>query len=283
MTVNLGLTVAQLIGGGQGRDVLRNIENVNGSGFADRLTGNAGNNVLNGAAGNDTLSGGAGRDQLSGGAGADRLLGGAGNDTLNGGAGNDTLNGGAGIDTAAYGGASSGVTVNLGLTVAQLIGGGQGRDVLRNIENVNGSGFADRLTGNAGNNVLNGAAGNDTLSGGAGRDQLSGGAGADRLLGGAGNDTLNGGAGNDTLTGGVGADVFVFAVGNGADRITDWQDGTDVIRIVSGNWQGERYDSFDDLSITQSAGNAVVSFGGTTITLAGIGSGQLDASDFIFV
>src|SRR5690606_27973204 len=105
----------------------------------------------------------------------------------------------------------------------------------------------------------------------------------DRLLGGTGNDTLTGGAGNDVLSGGSGADVFVFSVRDNADRISDWQNGSDVIQIVAGTYDGERYDSFDDLTITQSGSNTVVSFGGTTVTLTGINSGLLDASDFVFV
>ncbi|MCV2447372.1 beta strand repeat-containing protein [Paracoccus sp. DMF] len=254
--VNLSLTTAQVIGGGQGTDTLLNIENVNGSAFADVLTGNGAANVLFGAAGNDLLVGGAG---------------------------NDVLNGGLGVDTAGYGGASAGVTVNLALTAAQFIGGGQGSDRLNSIENVNGSNFADRLLGNAANNVLNGAGGNDRLEGQGGNDTLNGGIGADTLLGGLGNDVLNGGVGNDLLNGGAGADAFVFAVNNGADRIADWQDGIDRIRIVSGNWQGERYDSFDDLDIRQTGAGAEVSFGGTTITLAGVQAGVLNAGDFVFV
>ncbi|WP_017998579.1 calcium-binding protein [Paracoccus sp. N5] len=254
--VNLSLTTAQIIGGGQGTDTLLSIENVNGSAFADVLTGNGAGNVLFGAAGNDLLVGGAG---------------------------NDVLNGGLGVDTAGYGGASAGVAVNLALTAAQFIGGGQGTDRLSSIENVNGSNFADRLLGNAANNVLNGAGGNDRLEGQGGNDTLNGGIGADTLLGGFGNDVLNGAAGNDLLNGGAGADAFVFAVNNGADRIADWQDGIDRIRIVSGSWQGERYDSFDDLDIRQTAAGAEVSFGGTTITLAGVQAGVLNAGDFVFV
>ncbi|MFT4012878.1 MAG: calcium-binding protein [Paracoccus sp. (in: a-proteobacteria)] len=272
--VNLSLTSAQVIGGGQGTDTLLNIENVNGSRFADALTGNAAANVLNGGAGNDVLNGGAGRDTLNGGAGKD---------TLNGGAGNDVLNGGAGIDTATFGNASGGITVDLALTARQFIGGGYGSDQLIQIENVNGSRFADALTGNAAANVLNGGAGNDTLSGAAGHDMLNGGAGADQLRGGAGNDTLNGGAGADTLAGGAGADIFVFGVSQGADRVTDWQNGIDGLRIQSGSWQGVRYDSFDDLRIGQQGANAVITLGGTVITLANVNAGQLDASDFTFV
>jgi Ca2+-binding RTX toxin-like protein len=82
---------------------------------------------------------------------------------------------------------------------------------------------ANRVTGNAGNNVLSGGGGNDTLVGGAGNDSLRGD---------EGNDTLEGGAGADTLVGGAGNDRFVFrsledAVGgNGRlDTILDFERG----------------------------------------------------------
>ncbi|MCC7282742.1 MAG: hypothetical protein IT556_10190, partial [Acetobacteraceae bacterium] len=52
---------------------------------------------------------------------------------------------------------------------------------------------------------------------------------ANNLTGGAGNDILRGGAGNDVLTGGAGADTFIFARGDGTDRITDFASGVDHI------------------------------------------------------
>ncbi|MFJ1291253.1 calcium-binding protein [Paracoccus yeei] len=209
--VNLATAGAQAIGGGQGRDMLSGIEHVNGSGFADVLTGNAGANLLFGAAGNDALVGGAG---------------------------NDTLNGGLGTDTAGFGAAAGGVRVDLAMTGAQTIGGGQGRDMLLGIENLNGSGFADRLWGNLAANQLSGGAGNDQLDGRGGNDSLLGGAGADSLLGSAGNDVLTGGAGADRLNGGLGADQFVF-LGLGESGVA--AAGRDLIQDFS-HGQGDRID-----------------------------------------
>ena len=54
-----------------GTDTLRNLENLWGSAFNDRLTGSTGANELQGGNGNDTLNGGAGNDTLTGGAGLD--------------------------------------------------------------------------------------------------------------------------------------------------------------------------------------------------------------------
>lgn len=240
-------------------DTLIGIENVIGSAFHDKITGNSSSNVITG------------------------------------GTGNDTLDGGSGYDTADYSSAYTGVKVNLTTRTAE----GMGRDSLLSFEHVKGSNYGDSLTGTSGINYLTGASGNDTLNGGAGNDrldggsgydwayytgstsavtvnlalttaQVTGGAGSDTLIsienlkgsnyndnftgnsaanileGGAGNDALNGGTGNDTLiggagkdaiTGGAGYDIFKFAlitesvVGANRDVITDFVSGTDKIDL----------------------------------------------------
>lgn len=154
---------------------------------ADTLTGTTGNDVICGLAGNDTLKGVAG---------VDRVLGNEGNDTIDGGAGNDTLEGGAGVDLVAYDSATSAVTAKL--ASFQATGGG-GTDVLRGLENVRGSAFADLLYGDGLANLLSGMGGADKLYGLGGNDNLQGGDGNDRLEGGTGTDTLNGGAGTNVL------------------------------------------------------------------------------------
>jgi Ca2+-binding RTX toxin-like protein len=135
--------------GGGGNDTLAGIERLVGSAFADALRG-------------DAL--------------ANRLAGGDGDDTLAGRAGDDTLDGGAGVDTADYAAATAGVTVDLAAGTAS---GGAGSDALAGIENLAGSLFGDRLSGDAAANLLAGGAGDDTLAGAAGDDTLDGGAGAD--------------------------------------------------------------------------------------------------------
>ncbi len=143
---------------GEGVDLLVGFETLRGSPFADTLMGNAGPN---------TLSGGAGDDRLAG---------------L---AGNDTLDGGSGADTANFAAATRAVTANLRTGSAT----GEGSDRLLRLENLLGSSFADRLTGNARRNTLWGGNGNDTLTAGRGNDALNGGAQFDRADGGAGIDT----------------------------------------------------------------------------------------------
>ncbi|MEQ9643298.1 MAG: hypothetical protein RIM84_24980 [Alphaproteobacteria bacterium] len=89
---------------------------------------------------------------------------------------------------------------------------------------------------------------------------------------------LLGGAAGDTLTGGDGIDAFVFAVLQGADTITDFADGTDVISMVG-------VANFAALSITDTANGARIVFEDTpttSITLTGVAAAQLSADDFFF-
>lgn len=183
--------------GGAAGDRLISIENLGGSPGDDSLYGDARDNAIAGGAGDDFLVGRGGNDTLSGGVGDDRLQGGA---------GSDKLVGGEGRDTADYTDATRGVVINL----AKGIGAG---DRLLQIENVEGSAFADRLLGDDGDNLL------------------AGGRGADTLIGGGGKDTLDGGAGDDELWGGDGADIFVLALGN--DRVMDFAAGVDKLLFTS--------------------------------------------------
>jgi Ca2+-binding RTX toxin-like protein len=323
VTINLGLKAAQSTGGG-GVDTILDFENLLGSGFRDQLTGNSGNNVIDGGADNDTLNGGTGTDTLSyqsaesgvtvslglttaqatGGAGTDRisnfenLLGSRFNDTLSGHGGNNVLDGGAGIDTLSYQSASGGVTLNLGLTSAQVTGGA-GTDTIKGFENLLGGRFNDRLTGSTGNNVIDGGAGNDTLNGGTGTDTLSyqsasggvtlnlglttaqvtGGAGTDsvlsfenllgsngndRLTGSSGTNAIDGGAGNDTLNGGAGTDTLSYQSAGGGVTINL---GLKAAQVTGGagtdtllNFENLLGSNFND-RLTGSAGNNVIDGG----------------------
>lgn len=90
------------------------------------------------------------------------------------------------------------------------------------------------------------------------------------IIGSAGADTINSFNGNDTLTGGAGSDLFVFDGTDGADTITDFdvdEDGLDVTAWASS--------SFDDLSVSYSGGNAMVSYGANSITLLNVAENTL--------
>ncbi|CAM3857650.1 M10 family metallopeptidase C-terminal domain-containing protein [Phaeobacter inhibens] len=106
-------------------------------------------------------------DHLIGTNGENNLSGGAGDDVLSGGGGADLLDGGAGSDTADYANATRGVKLN-------MTNGKTEGDTYVSIENLSGSGFNDRMKGDAADNVLTGQGGNDTLRGAAGDDILLG-------------------------------------------------------------------------------------------------------------
>ena len=75
------------------------------------------------------------------------------------------------------------------------------------------------------------------LAGLGGDDRLFGNAGNDTITGGGANDTIGGGADADVMTGGAGADSFQYnsaldaAVGAMLDRISDFQQGSDLILL----------------------------------------------------
>lgn len=271
---------------------------LDGSEFRDVFDGGTADDVLNGNGGNDVLRGANGDDTLNGGAN---------NDALNGGRGADILDGGTGFDSAVYIMAGTGVTVNL--TDSSLNTGEAAGDTYISIERVDGSRFADDITGNAednflagrgGNDVINGGlgadrilgdngdddlfgeAGNDYITGGLGEDYLSGSTGNDRLFGNNGADELEGGAGNDTLIGGGAADSFLYLDTSNLgsrDFILDFQNGFDQIVFDS------TLISFADLKFVQVGDNAVIGTSGIMgqILLVDVNISTLDESDFAFI
>ena len=199
VTVNLAAGTAR--DGTGGSDRLSGIENVHGSLFSDNITGDDGVNRLFGFDGADTLIGLGGDDALLGDGGNDVLLGGDGRDVLLPGAGNDTIDGGDGQDLVQFLDASQAMRIDL------VLGDARGRydNVLRNVEDVDGSNFDDLIIGNDQVNVLSGQGGNDTLIGGTGNDVLAGRAGGDR---------------------------YEFTAGDGLDVVNDLGDGTGTDRVV---------------------------------------------------
>ena len=221
-----GVYVSLASGQGQGGeaqgDVISGFENLYGSNFADSLFGDSGKNIINGGGGNDSIGGGHG---------ADELLGGDGNDYFVGGTGADKINGGIGVDTASYAGSVTGVVADVEMGLGY--GGDAAGDELINIENLDGTAFADALFGNFKANRLQGNNGDDVLYG--------------RL----GDDTLQGNKGNDILFGGEGADVLQGSFG--ADTASYATAGTGVIAslanaaINTGDAAGDTYTSIERL------------------------------------
>ena len=210
---------------------------VNGASVADSaypfaLIGGSAADVLRGSWTNDALAGGAGNDTLIGGFGSDTVEYSNANFQAESPANRVAPTGAVSpyaVDTSATKsgtsttgtpdlsvttvGSTAGITVNLdyssltngtsssAITLTSATGtGSQGTDTLYGIENVDGTGGNDVITGSAVANQLAGMKGDDTLKGGGGDDQL---------MGGSGNDILDGGAGADSMFGGLGNDTFV--------------------------------------------------------------------------
>jgi Ca2+-binding RTX toxin-like protein len=168
--------------GADDADILLNLENVQGTGLLDSITGDAAGNILRG-------------------------LGGA-----------DTLNGGEGLDVASAEGATGIVYLDLQTAPAQFADGTGSVDTLSSIEGAIGGSANDGLIGDAQANLFGGGAGTDVLIGGGGADTLRGGEGErDYLMGGADFSPTATGSGDDSLEGEGGSDVIYAADGN--DRI----------------------------------------------------------------
>jgi len=218
--INANLATGVVSNDGQGgQDALVNVENIIGSYYADTITFGASNGYGFGRAGNDTLIGGSGNQ---------RFIAGSGDDSIDGGEGNDEVSYYEdGYDAQGFNPTNRGVTVDLSAGTATDNWGNT--DVLRNIENANGSTFADRITGNQQDNWLGGNFGDDTLIGNGGNDYLAGN---------SGNDLLSGGEGWDTARfDGLKADYTVTYNGDGSvtvkdNKTDDWDDGTDTLTSI---------------------------------------------------
>ncbi|KAM3611634.1 uncharacterized protein V6R79_021860 [Siganus canaliculatus] len=198
---------------------------------SNNILGNAEDNALFGGWKDDALEGGQGDDTLIGGSGHDLLIGGMGDDTLYGEDGNDTMmgnsgrdifipgpgadlvDGGPGRDAVLYRGdhsAGKGVYVNL-LT-------GQGRyadaegDMLKDVEMVVGTIYADTLVSGSESCLLKGSDGDDVLVS----------------------------TGGDYLVGDDGSDIYMLAFLHGSVTINNCatDNATDVL-YLSSEWSPE--------------------------------------------
>jgi Ca2+-binding RTX toxin-like protein len=117
----------------------------------------------------------------------------------------------------------------------------------------------DKATGGLGIDIMFGQNGNDQLQGGGGNDSLDGGNGKDVLEGGTdlGTATVTVTTGlppvvtmvvGDVLTGGKGPDTFIYALGDGVDRITDFRVGQDEL-VLEGITQAQLVSTTDGTSL----------------------------------
>ena len=223
---------------------------INITGVSDGGNNNDGDDNLFGTDEADFLDGGNGNDILNGNKGNDTLLGGEGHNILYGFNGDDVLETGGGSDN---------------------LQGGNGND------NLTAGGGNDTITGGDGNDIIDGGDGNDTIDGGSQDDAILGGSGDDLINGGNGDDTIGGGAGHDVLVGDGGSDVFVVNALGGTDTIRDFNFDNDKIGLSDGI-------TFDQITISQGNGAAIIDFHGQSIaSISGGSPNQFDASKFIEV
>jgi Ca2+-binding RTX toxin-like protein len=293
VTINLG--TGQFIGGDAQGDVAINFENVEGTNYADTITGDANGNVLRGWAGNDTLTGsqnadtlhgddgvdslhggsgndvsygGAQNDFMGGQAGTDGLYGGTGNDRLEGGANADTLDGGDGIDTLSYALAPSSVTLNLATN--SLSGSDAAGDIIQGFEIFEGSAWNDTITAATSiSQSLRGLAGTDTLTGGDGHDTIEGGAGADVLDGGSNSTSVGGGSG-DTLSYASSASAVTV------NLATSTYTGGDAAGDVVSNFENAEGSAHADTLTGDTNANRLIGRAGTDTLTGGDGNDALD-------
>jgi Ca2+-binding RTX toxin-like protein len=270
---------------GDGIDMLGDVEGLVGSRFDDTLTGDGGNNAIDGGAGSDTVSGRAGDDVLVGSVG------------------DDTIGGGEGFDTADFSASPAAVTVDLASGTAA----GEGTDVVQSVEDVAGSIFDDRLTGNSGANSIDGGMGDDVVAGLSGDDALTGGQGIDtvtyansvtgvaaslttgtasgagddqlvgfeNLVGSPFDDVLGGDAGANDLQGGPGVDTVTFAASPrpvSADLTAGLAGGSGADRLSG--FEDVVGSPFDDL-LTGDAGPNSIQGGAGNDTVAGHGGNDV--------
>jgi Ca2+-binding RTX toxin-like protein len=247
-----------------------------GSGIEVRVAGSA-NGRMRGEV--DDQFGGLDRftgvSQIEGTRFEDRFTGSGGDDRFITNEGDDVVNAGAGFDLVRYDRPGS-IRLQLDLAARTAVNVWDSGDPRRDGTFLDSLTGVEHVRGSNGNDAMRGAAAAERLEGRNGNDLIDGRAGADTLEGGAGDDTLTGGAGNDRLTGGDGVDRFLFARGAGADTVTDFDDGTDRIRIVSGAA------NFAALAISQAGDDAVVRFANVRLTLEDVAIAQLGAADFVF-
>jgi glucose/arabinose dehydrogenase len=133
---------------------------------------------------------------------------------------------------------------------------------------IDGGAGSDRLFGGAGRDTVYGGTENDTVHGGSQADILRGNEGNDQVFGSAGNDQITGGEGADTVTGGGGRDTFYFGLTSASDRIADFQNDIDTIRIGDGYGFATASQALGFAD--QVGGNVVFTFnGGQVLTVVG--------------
>ncbi|MDC5869323.1 hypothetical protein OPW39_10825 [Vibrio europaeus] len=194
---------------------------VQGSGYAETLDLQAGNDTFHAEGGDDRVQAGLGNDVVHAGSGNDEVHGGLGDDTLHGQDGNDQLFGDQGNDTLTVSGRGS-----------NTLDGGEGDDTLTVSNNTDYRYQRD---------VLSHA--RNTLAGGKGNDRLEGHAGAETYL-------FNRGDGQDTIRdydhrinsssdGWNKTDRIVLGEGIRLEELSLRRDGNHMVLVIGGLESGD--------------------------------------------
>jgi Ca2+-binding RTX toxin-like protein len=260
------------------QDLNRNAETHKGSTF---IIGSEANDMIQGGQGNDYLEGRAGNDTFRDGGGYNILLGGQGHNVLDlqqSVKNLDFANDGAGqlYLRDAHGGIS--ITRDIGSIVTKepgLLWGLFKEDVTHSVT-ANGLAAGNQLTPYA--SSATGGAGADTLMAQADGDWLFGLDGNDHLIGGKGSDVFVGGAGSDLMESGGGSDTFLFSGGFGQDRVVGYQ-GDD--QLVFLGVQGVVPNADYRAHATAVGQDTVLTFGGDSVTLVGVGLDSLSSAGIV--
>jgi Ca2+-binding RTX toxin-like protein len=112
-------------------------------------------------------------------------------------------------------------------------------------------------------------------------ENLTGSAWGDRLSGDANANAIRGGAGKDTLSGRGGSDAFFFMAGDGNDTVTDFTPGADSIWLT-GTGLHSFAELQAAASYNAANGATTINYTGGALTLGAITLAQLAAADFHF-
>ena len=258
-----------------------------GTGKADSINANSGNNSLNGGAGNDTLDGSTSDDvTLTGGKGNDLFIIGDGNATIT-----DYTEGSnkislTGNDNSVINSSVNGSNMTLELSGGNTLvlqGVASGTKLTINDEVVS---YGDNAVYNSKKSavtLLSSASGFDaptlkdktvsSIDGSAVENAIAiiGNDKNNVITAAAGGGTLTGGKGNDTLIGGEGDDVFFFT-DQGKDVIVNYTADSDMISLTGG------FASITAASIS-SAGDLVLKAKSKTLTIKEAGDQEITFSD----
>ncbi|MFC6296647.1 polyurethanase [Pseudomonas sp. CCM 7893] len=258
------------------QDLNRNAEAHKGSTF---IIGSDGADLIQGGSGNDYLEGRAGNDTFRDSGGYNIILGGSGYNTL------DLQQSLKNVDVANDGAGTLYIRDSHGgISMTQDIGALVSKesylfffnkDVTHSVTDKgllagkDLTAYASSVKGDAGDNVLKAHAGGDWLFGLDGNDHL---------IGGKGNDVFVGGAGNDLMESGGGKNTFLFTGQFGQDKIIGYQ-ATDKLVFMGVDGVNGQYDFHEHAKAV--GADTVLSFGGDSVTLVGVGLNSLSADGIV--